>query len=226
MSLYVKHAQGAVEKTDFELSANNIDEYLKYAVDMDEEVRCVNAHIDLQYKLEHVNEMDDDLYTEEYLIARLDKLRKRRPIDELAQKVIDTKESLNAVNREIDVVKPLVFDAVEGTKPENHERMSLLDDKRKELEEAIAEIYAEKYPHLKEHMKKIFYMIVEGVNMDTVKSCFRQMRLVLVQGISTEEAASVLMSESEAQYNLPKGIYDPIRSGWQKKGKGGGKGKR
>ena len=207
----MRNAQGPVVKGDFNLTGDNIDEYHQYAIDLDANVRWINSMISLQYKLDHIDEIDDDFYTEEYLKDRLEKLKTKGTFDETAEKVFKVKAELHDVNKEIDKVRPLVFDEVEGTKPENHERMSNLDDRRKELEEQLCQVYADKYPLLKQNLSKIFYMIVEGCDIDTVRSCFRNMRMVLVEGMSTEEAANNLMKESEYKYNLPKGIYDPIR---------------
>ncbi len=213
----MKHAQGLVVKGDFTLTGDNIDEYEKYAVNLDADLRWINSYIDLQYKLDHLAELNDELYTEAYLKGRLEKLKAQRQCDiscdEMAQKLIAAKAELVRINKEIDTVRPLVFHPEEGKKPEHHERMSDLDDRRKQAENLIAEICAEKYPLLKANLLKIFYMIVEGCEIETVRSCFRQMKLVLVYGLSTEEASSVLMKESIDRYNLPKGIWDPIKTG-------------
>jgi hypothetical protein len=210
----MKHAQGPVVKGDFNLTGDNIDEYERYAVNLDADLRWINSYIDIKYKLDHISELNDELYTESYLTGRLNKLKAQRDIsrDEMVQKLVAAKAELSSINKEIDIVRPLVFHPEEGKKPEHHERMSDLDDRRKQTEDLIAEICADKYPLLKKNLLKIFYMIVEGCEIDTVRSCFRQMKLVLVHGLSTEEASAVLMQESIDRYNLPKGIWDPIKT--------------
>lgn len=216
MTLYMKNAQGPVVKGDFNLTEDNIDEYEKYAVNLDSDLRWVNSYTDVLYKLEHITELNDTLYTETYLQGRLHKLKTLRTTsletDTIALKLIAAKAELSCINKEIDIVRPLVFHPEEGKKQEHHERMSDLDDRRKQGETAISDICAEKYPLLKKNLLKIFYMIVEGCEIATVKSCFRQMKLVLVHGLSTEDASAVLMQESVDRYNLPKGIWDPIRT--------------
>lgn len=225
----MRHAQGEAVKGEFDLTRDNIDEYLEYSVQMDKQIRRLNVINDLRHKLEHMDELDDELYTEEYLKRRLEKVTAEMggctPEEEASMAEIrGLKADLAAVNKEIDVVRPLVFDKVEGTKAENHERMSDLDDERKRLEEEINDYYGKKFPKLKENLPKIYYMILDGVDMDTVVSCFRKMKMVLMDQLGTDEAAGELMDESTTKYNLPSGLYDPIRQG-APKGKKGKKGK-
>lgn len=233
----MKHAQGEPVKGDFDLTRDNIDEYMDYSIQMDKQIRRLNVLNDLKYKLDHVDELDDELYTKEYLVRRLEKVQAEMASDgKLAteeeaslDEIRRLKSELADINKEIDKVRPLVFDKVEGTKAENHERMSDLDDERKRLEEAINDYYGKKFPKLKANLPKIYYMILDGVDMDTVVSCFRKMKMVLMDQLGTEEAASELMDESTSKYNLPAGLYDPIRQGAKKlksKGSKGSKGKK
>lgn len=222
MSLYRRYAQGAPEKvSDFTLTEDNIDQYLKYALDMNDDINWLNHMSDLQYKLEHVNELDDELYTREYIERRIEKVRAKRSdadADSL-EEMKKIKGDLFHVNKEIDKVRPLVFDKVEGQKEEHHVRMSELDDRRKELEDQVDEFYGQRYPNLKKNMKKIYYIIVDGVDINTVQSCFMQMKQVLLNNKTPEEATNELMDESTSKYNLPSTIWDPIRSKTIKKSK-------
>jgi hypothetical protein len=209
----MKHAQGDVVKSDeFTLDKDNIDQYLEFAVKMDAEIKWLNSINDLQYKLAHPETINDELYTEAYLERRLEKVKQQRPMTDDVETVCQLKGQLSDVNKEIDQVRPLVFDKEEGKKPENHERMSDLDDKRKQFEKDIDDFYGNKYPNLKKNMLKIYYMILEGCDIGTVISCFRQMKEVLLNNKTSEEAANVLMDESTSKYNLPNTMYDPIRS--------------
>jgi len=221
MSLYRRYAQGAPEKvSDFTLTAANIDQYLKYAMDMNDNINWLNHMSDLQYKLDHVDELNDELYTKEYLERRIAKVRAQRAtaadIDSL-EEMKKIKAELVSVNKEIDKVRPLVFDKIEGQKEEHHLRMSELDDRRKELEDQVDAFYAQRYPDLKMNMKKIYYMIIDGVDINTVQSCFIQMKQVLLNSKTPEEATNELMDETTEKYNLPKNIWDPIRSKKSKK---------
>jgi hypothetical protein len=222
----MRHAQGEPVKTDFELNKDNIDEYLNLALDMDKKVRRLNIVNDLKHKLSHLDELDDELYTEEYLLRRLEKVMAEQK-DEDTDEICNLKGELARVNGEIDIVRPLVFDMVEGQKPENHIKMSDLDDDRKRLEEEINTYYKKQYPKLEQHLPKIYYMVLEGCDMDTVVSCFRKMKMVLMDSLSPEEASNELMDESTSKYNLPSTIYDPIRNRATKKpGKKGKKNKK
>jgi hypothetical protein len=215
MSLYRRYAQGAPEKvSDFTLTEDNIDQYLKYALDMNDDINWLNHMSDLQYKLEHADELDDELYTKEYIERRIEKVRAKRngtDADSL-EEMKKIKADLFHVNKEIDKVRPLVFDKVEGQKEEHHVRMSDLDDRRKDLEDQVDEFYGHRYPNLKKNMKKIYYIIIDGVDINTVQSCFMQMKQVLLNNKTPEEASNELMDESTTKYNLPSTIWDPIRS--------------
>ena len=224
----MRHAQGDPKKGDFTLTADNIDRYLDYALTMDRQVRWFNNVDDLNHKLKHPEEVRDELYTPEYIKRRLEKLDAEADgtADETAEsrdKLFSIKTALRDVNAQISVVRPLVFDLELGKNPEHHERMSLLDDERKSLEDQIDLFYRERFPKLYAHLPKIYYMIVEGVDISTVVSCFRQMKDVLQNKKSVESAASTLMDESVTKYNLPAGIWDPIKKTGAGRGKGGGK---
>lgn len=217
MSLYRLHAQEAPIKGDFVLTKDNIDQYMKYAIDMNDEINWLNHIIDLRYKLEHVNELDDELYTEEYIKRRLEKVQDKREMSEDLKQLQDIKNRLIGVNKEIEQVRPLVFDKEEGKKEEHHIRMSDLDDNRKALEEEINDFYGQKYPNLKKDLPKVYYMIIDGCDITTVQSCFMQMKQVLLGKKTSEQAANTLMDESTSKYNLPSTIWDPIRSGESRK---------
>jgi hypothetical protein len=216
MTLYRKHAQGPAIKGDFTLSYDNIEQYHRMAQQMDDEVRWTKNLINLRNKLDHPEENTDSLYTPEYLARRIAKLEAMRPITEDTKEHIRVTQELTELQKEINKTTPLVFDKVEGQNPEHHERMSELNDKWNALEEQRNNIYGRKYPELKEHLPKIYYMILEGVDMDTVNSCFNKMKSVLSGSLTSEEAANRLMKESETKYNLPKTLYDPIRANGKK----------
>jgi len=217
-SLYQRYAQGAPVKGNFKLSTDNIDQYHHDSLQLNQEVRRVNAICDLKYKLSHMDEVDDELYTKEYLERRLSKLTAEvgSASADAEQEIYDIKEQMFNLKKELDKVRPLVFDKVEGQKPENHERMSQLDDQRKSLEDQLDSYYGRRYPALKEHLPKVYYMIVDGVDIDMITGCFKQMTAVLREEKSSDDAVGELMDESTAKYNLPVGIWDPIRPVKQK----------
>ena len=209
--LYKTHAQGDPIKTEFTLDANNIDEYTRYSIEMQNDIKWLGNIINLQHKLTHLDEVDDELYTEEYLSRRLEKVKTERNMTEEIDRLFKIKEELYYVNKDISVVRPLVFHPEEGKKPEHHERMSILDEKRVNLEEQINTFYGERYPDLEKNLPKIYYMIIDGCDIETVISCFHKMKMVLTNKLTTEQAANSLMNESSTKYNLPQTIWDPIR---------------
>jgi hypothetical protein len=215
MSLYRKYAQGPAVKGEFTLSAENIESYHKMAMQMDKELRWMKTLTNLLSKKEHPEQNTDSLYTPEYIDQRIKKLLSQNYYQtetaHVEQYIAKLKE-LEEVEKELEIVRPLVFDKEEGKKPENHERMSVLNDKWKQLLEEKNNIFGDKYPDLKNNLPKIYYMILEDVDMDTLNSCFLKMKAVLLDRLTPEEAANKLMDESQSKYNLPKTIYDPIRS--------------
>lgn len=218
----MRHVAGDVVDTGFRFTQDSFEEYYQDSMKMSDDVRWVKNIVDIQYKLQHPETLDETLYTIEYLETRLKKIQQQKSTTVILDKVIQLTEQLSEVNNGIDEMKPIVFDPVEGTKPENHEKMSCLDDKRKELEDAIADTYASLYPNLYKHLPKVFGLIMECVDVDTLKSCFRQMRLVFSDQRSHDEGFNTLMEESSEKYNLPSGFWDPIVK--KHGGRGGRKG--
>lgn len=212
MSLYSRYAQGDVTKTKFKLTSQNITEYRDQANEMNDELRWIKTLLSVRDKLNDPEKQDDILYTPEYLRRRLDKLEKMRTIDETTSKYIEIKAALDKTNDEISIVFPKAIDKDEGNNPEIQNRMSELNDKRKELENDLDSVFGQKYEKLKKNMPKVYYMILESVDMNMVNSCFNKMISVLAQNLSPDEAANQLMDESISRYKLPKTMYDPIRT--------------
>jgi hypothetical protein len=210
MTLYRKHAQGPAVKGEFTLTYENVDRYHKMSQQMDEEVRWLKTVMNLRKK-QASPDTSDCLYTPEYIARRLAKLEAQRPITDDISKHIRLLEEMVAIERDMGALRPLVFDKVEGQKVEHHERLSELTDRFTALEEEQNNIYGSKYPELKANLPKIYYMILEGVDIDTVNSCFTKMKSVLAGTLSSEDAANKLMDESQRKYNLPSTLYDPIR---------------
>ncbi len=211
MTLYRKYAQGAPVKGDFSLTYENVDKYHQLSQQMDEEIRWLKTVINLRKKLANPEDTADSLYTPEYIQRRLAKLEAQRTITEDMNTCIKIAEELAQIDQQMSVLRPLVFDKVEGQKVEHHERMSDLHDRFTALEEQQNDIYGSKYPDLKKNLPKIYYMILEGVDMETIDSCFTKMKSVLSGMLTAEEAANKLMDESQKKYNLPSTLYDPIR---------------
>ena len=211
MTLYRKHAQAAPVKGDFTLTYENVDKYHMSSQQMDEEIRWLKTIINLRKKLANPEDTADSLYTPEYIQRRLAKLEAQRPITEDIRKCIKIVEELDQIEKEMSKLRPLVFDKVEGQKVEHHERLADLHDRFTALEEEQNDIYGSKYPDLKKNLPKIYYMILEGVDIETINSCFTKMKSVLGGTITAEEAANKLMDESQKKYNLPSTLYDPIR---------------
>lgn len=212
MSLYQRYANGAVKSSDsgFKLDSENIGYYLSLCDKLDNEIRTLKSYIDIQTRLDNPS-LQDYLYTPEYLNTRMTKLKSQITIDNDLQSYIESKKELDAVNEELKVVFPKVMDKTLGRDPEIQQRMSYLNDRRKQLEDKQVSIISAKYADLRNNLPKIFFMILEGVDMDTVHKCFNTMANVLMNRISAEEGAEGIMKFSEQKYNLPPSIYDPIR---------------
>jgi len=225
MSLYQRYAQGDAKKNGtFKLTKDNIGFYRDQSDKMDEELRRLKSYIEIKDKLDNP-EKQDYLYTPDYLNRRMTKLQTQLVIDEKSKLYMNIKSELDGVNAEIKIVFPQVMDKETGKNPEIHEKMSDLNDKRKELEDDMVNAFADKYRDLHDNLSKIFFMILEGVDMETVQRCFRNMTAILSEQMSVDEGAEDMMSFSETKYNLPSTMYDPIR-GKNPKGKKGKKGRK
>lgn len=212
MSIYKRYGQAPIEMST-PLTLENLDRYLDYAVQMDTEVSVLNSIANLEMKLDVADSSDDVLYTREYLESRIQKLKSRMDKDseETRNKIAEVKTKLAKVNAEISQLRPIVFDKELGKNVEHHIRMSELDDERLELEDAYVQIFRDKYKDLCTDLPKIFYMILDGGDINTVKSCFSQMRMVLSGKVSVDKATEQLMNESSKRYNLPAGFWDPLK---------------
>lgn len=226
MGLYRRYTKDLPAGDDgFKLDADNIGLYRQYCISMDGELRSLKSYIEVLERLDDVSKQDY-LYTPEYLQGRLEKLRNKITIDGDSERYISTKKELDQVNEEIRVVLPQVMDKVTGRDPALHERMSVLNDRCKQLEDTLVELISRKYPELRTNLPRIFFMILDGVDMETVLRCFDNMSKILGGTLTVEGGAEDLMDFTQRKYNLPKTMYDPIRKGGAKGPKKGGKGSK
>lgn len=216
MSLYERHAKGDIKRGKFKLTMDNIDTYHNHAVDVADTRKWIHNLASLLAKqacYERGEAIDDELYTEEYVRARLAKLKKKREWDDMYERLLHIDQELTKTNEEIGVVFPLVMDKVEGLKQENRDRMNELHDRRIELEDEMESIYAQKYADFKEGLPKIYYMLVDGGgDINTVTSCFRQMKDVLLNKVSSGQAVEQLKKESTEKYKLPSGVWETLKT--------------
>jgi hypothetical protein len=221
MSLYQRYTSKpeSIAASGFKLDSENISYYLSLCDKLDQELKTLKSYIDIEDKLENP-EKQDYLYTPEYLNARMAKLKPQMTFDDNMTNYISRKKELDRVNTEIKVVFPKVMDKDLGRDPLLHQQMSGLNDRRKQLEDEMVSIISSKYQELRDNLPKIFFMIFEGVDMDTVHRCFNNMASVLRNGMSVEEGAEDLMKFSEKKYGLPSSLYDPIRGKGKSKTKG------
>uniref|UniRef100_A0A6C0J7S8 Uncharacterized protein n=1 Tax=viral metagenome TaxID=1070528 RepID=A0A6C0J7S8_9ZZZZ len=211
MSFYKRYTSEKVTKTDFTLDKNNISFYREQCNDMDNVMRWTKSYLEIKSKLDNIDEQDY-LFTPEYLKRRMDKLNKQHDLDDNILAYIDIKKQLDTVNLEIQCIFPTVMDKELGKNPKVHEEMSELNDKRKALEDNMIEVYTLRYPDLRKNLRDIFFMILDGVDMETVNKCFDNMISVLGNKMTTDEAANDLMDHSQTKYNLPETLYDPLRA--------------
>jgi hypothetical protein len=226
MSFYQRHTKDLPASTPgFKLDEDNIIYYRQQCVKMDADLRLLKSLAEVKAKLADPSKQDY-LYTPEYLQRRLEKLQKQLAETETGidwTHFSDKKQELDTINEESKNVFPQVMDKELGKDPAIHERMSYLNDRRKELEDQLLDIAAQSYQDLRANLPKIYFMIFEGVDMDTVLRCFDNMIKVLHNRVSVDAAAEDLMDFSQKKYNLPSSMYDPIRkSGKGKKSKRSG----
>jgi hypothetical protein len=216
MSIYNRYGQGPIDPNTVNLTSDNIERFYEFAVEMDSEVSVLNNISNLELKLAKLEagvSLDDSLYTKEYIQSRISKLKARMTKDseEMREKIAAVKTKLAKVNAEIAQLRPIVFDQELGKDVMVHIRMSELDDERQQLEDDYVQIFRDKYSELCNALPKVFYMILDGGDFNTIKSCFTQMRLVLSGKVSVDAATDRLMQESSQRYNLPSGFWDPLK---------------
>ena len=204
MSIYQRFGQGPFPPSAKQMNLKNIDSYFAAAVTMDAEIKWVDATLNLTEKLKGTSE-----YSEEYLTARLAKLKTEPVAMGLVDSpVIPLKQRLNSTNAALQKQLPVVMDKVTGKDPDEHRKMSALDDERKLLEDEWIAFYRARFPLLVEVLPKIFYLILDGCDMTTVQSCFTQLKKVMAGEITSKNATSNLMNESTERYNLPAGFWE------------------
>jgi hypothetical protein len=212
MSIYQRCGQGPFTPSGVKIDGRNVDEYYAYAVRMDAEIKWVESYLNLSQKLK----TGSSEYSVEYLEARMAKLKGDQCGPSVCQEALDLKSELNGTNAALLAQLPIVMDKITGQNPDEHRKMSALDDRRKELEDGLIAYYREQYPLLHEVLPKIFFLIIDGCDMTTVQSCFTQLKKVLLGEITSKNATSNLMTESTEKYNLPAGFWD-VKKGDGKK---------
>jgi hypothetical protein len=209
-SIYKRYASGEVVKLkDFDLTMENVHQYHKMCAAFHEEITRNKRWCELKYKLLHPEEHDQSLYTPEYIKRRIEKLESERLLDETSEKHLRIFQDMMTTKKSTDVIRPLVFDLEKGKDVSLHEQMSNLNDRRKELEDEMVELYKARYPLLCRNVSKIFYLILESCDISVVDRCFRGIVDVL-KGESSETACKNMSREFQNKYGLPKGYYDPL----------------
>jgi hypothetical protein len=206
MSIYHRYGKGPFTPSPVKLTLENLNYYYALASKMDAELKWIDSLNGIKQKLK-LNTPD---YPKEYLEARLKKVQSDPVGENLSEDIIQLKGQLNVISFEMKQQLPIVMDKEAGKNPDEHRKMSELDDRRKEVEDELHEVYKKTYPELFQVLPKIFYLIIDGCDINTVKSCFGQLQKVLTGQITAKSATDNLMAESSEKYNLPKGFWDPM----------------
>lgn len=211
MSLYHRYAKGDVKKSDFKLTTDNIMFYKDLCKTMHNEISWAKSYCSIVNKINDPNQQDDYLFTPEYLERRLNKLKADREIDDSMQTYLNTLQEFNEVEDKCKLQFREAMDKEKGKSVEVQEEMSRLNDLRKSLEDKIDQIYSDRYGKLKTNLPKIYYSILEGVDMTTVSRCFQRMYDVLTENMDIESATEDLLNDSQQRFNLPPEVYSSIR---------------
>lgn len=210
MSFYHRNAMGdATTSAGFTLDADNIDTYRDLSLRMHKELAMVKSMVSLEAR-QAKPDPDDALYTPEFIASRLSKLQRNWPKD---KPYLDEYKALYLqlcrTNAEIDVVFPQAM--AESATQEISQKMEELNDRRIELEDKITTVLSDEFSVLKESLPKIYFMILEGVDISTMEMCFKQMKMVLSGSVSADNAVQHMMQTSIRKYNLPENIYDHMK---------------
>lgn len=217
MSIYHRYAQGAVDRnTNFVLNEDNIHEYINMCENLNRELSWVKSMISLQNRIDNPSADDELLYTPEFIQKRLTSLQSKYDWDDTSREYLRIEKQLDKVNQEISIVFPQVMSEATAT-AELNQRMEELNEQRITLEDECINIYATKYSALKDNLPKIFYMIMEGVDFETVRTCFAKFKMVISGRVTAQKATEQLMTNSIRKYNLPNNIYDHLKKNNKKK---------
>jgi hypothetical protein len=216
---------------DFKLDIDNIDTYLDMSVQMHEEIKWINRIANLENKLDAFSKtleadeesdvaeivvtipVTDDLYTEEYVTRRLSKLKSEHEWTESHAALLVVVKESNRIKEEIKVVFPLAMEGKEGYS----KKMGDLHEARLEVEARLVNMYQARYLDLCRNMPKIYDVIYQGGDINTVRRCFVEMKSVMKGQQTSEQATSRLMKNASAQYGMPSSVWDPIRLNKTKK---------
>jgi hypothetical protein len=210
MSIYHRYGKGPFEPSPVQLTLENMEEYYQEAVTMDAELKWMDSLNGLKRRVNNKNEEANKLFPKEYLIARLEKIQSDPLISKIPEEIIKLKDELSGINVAMKQQLAVVLDKEMGTNPLEHKKMSELDDRRKNVEDELHNWYKITYEKIYHVLPKIFYLIIDGCDIETVKNCFAQLQKVLSGQITAKSATDNLMAESSEKYNLPKGFWDPM----------------
>ena len=211
MSIYHRYGKGPFTPSPVKLSLENMEEYFTEALNMDTELKWMDSLNGLKNRVN--NTESNPLFPKEYLMARLEKVQADPLISKIPDMIIKWKGELSGINIAMKQQLTVVLDKELGKNPLEHQKMSELDDRRKSVEDDLHNWYKLTYAKLYQVLPKIFYLIIDGCDIETVKSCFAQLQQVLSGQITAKSATDNLMTESSEKYNLPKGFWDPMLKG-------------
>lgn len=215
MSIYHRYAQGKAKTNNaFVLDDTNIDRFQRLCEGMHTDLSWIKSMISLE-KRQQRGDYDDALYTQEFVESRLRKLRAKRQLTQHLERYKVLRLEQEEVNERVDVVFPQAMN--ENSTPEIHQEMESLNDRRIACEDAMVELLKEPYGELFENLPKLFFMILEGVDIETVNMCFTQMKRVLTGAAAPQQAMNTMMNTTIKKYNLPSNIYDHLKKGKGKK---------
>ena len=208
MSIYHRYGKGPFEPSPVKLTLENMEEYYTEAVNMDVELKWMDSLNGLKQRITSTE--TNPLFPREYLLARLEKVQSDPLSTKIPEAMVNLKGELIFINAAMKQQLAIVLDKELGKNPVEHQKMSELDDRRKKVEDELHDWYKFTFAKLYHVLPKIFYLIIDGCDVETVKSCFGQLKKVLTGQITAKSATDNLMTESSEKYNLPKGFLDPM----------------
>lgn len=209
MSLYNRYAKGeATTEQGFKLTAGNVSYYRDLCEKFHQEITKVKSYLDVCEKIK--THKEGDLFPLEYLERRKEKLEKEVP--QGYEEYISLVQEKQAIKVEISRVLPLAMDKEKGKDPEIHENLSLLFEKDKKIDERICDSWKKDYGEIHDRLPKIYFMILEGTDIEIVMRCFSHMEKVLRGTMTQEDAMMNLMDQSEKKFNLPPEVFKDMRS--------------
>jgi hypothetical protein len=188
----------------------DIDEQYSDSKELLKVMAWADAFSRLELRLKDLSDLDSEIHTEEILRRRYKK-HSENPYAQKYAKLKTIKTEQRQLEHDMQELRPKVWGTTELTLLSDHERMSQMNDRRKELDIELDNYLAEFFPKMKRIIPGVYEKIINGIDEEDLNIAFKMMRRVINGQINEKQAVNTMMDQSEKKYGLPKGFYKNMR---------------